>query len=161
MRVIAGDLQVVSQAGMHLLGELADRSGLTSAYSEAVPWTGERAPAHDRGRLLAQVAVMLAGGGQCVSDMGALRDQAGLFGDVASEPTIWRALNEIDDEMLVALRNGRAQARARSWASGDAPEEVILDVDSSLVEMHSENKGVRGEPLQGRLWIPSDVVFRG
>jgi hypothetical protein len=51
-RVMAGDRQVVSQVGTHLLGELADRAGLTSAYSHAVPWTGERAPGHDRGRLL-------------------------------------------------------------------------------------------------------------
>ena len=85
-----GDAQAVSLVGMHLLGELADRLGLSSAYSEAVPATGERAPVHDRGRLLAQVAVMLAGGGVCVSDMAALRDQPVLFGTVASDPTIWR-----------------------------------------------------------------------
>lgn len=80
---MAGDRQVVSQVGMHLLGDLADRAGLTSAYSSAVPWIGERAPGQDRGRLLAQVAVMLAGGGQCVADMAVLRDQADLFGEVA------------------------------------------------------------------------------
>ncbi|MDX6584623.1 MAG: hypothetical protein QOI10_3807, partial [Solirubrobacterales bacterium] len=90
--VTQGDTQAASLVGMHLLGNLADRLGLTSAYSTAVPWTGERAPGQDRGRLLAQVAVMLAGGGECVTDMAALRDQPELFGDVASSATIWRAV---------------------------------------------------------------------
>ena len=90
VQVMAGDGQVVSQVGLHLLGELSDRLGLSSAYSAAVPWSGERAPAHDRGRLLTQVAVMVAGGGECLADMGALRHQPALFGDVASAPTIWR-----------------------------------------------------------------------
>ena len=138
--VMEGDNQVASQVGLHLLAELADRSGLTSAYSAAVPWTGERAPGHDRGRLLAQVAVMLAGGGECVSDLAALRDQPALFGEVASAPTAWRALHGIDGAVLDALRRGRAQARAKVWADGAAPEEVILDVDAALVELHSANK---------------------
>ena len=149
VRVMAGDRQVVSQVGMHLLGDLADRAGLTSAYSAAVPWTGERAPGHDRGRLLAQVAVMLAGGGQCVADMAALRDQVDLFGDVASAPTIWRAVSEVDDAVLDALRRARAQARAKVWASGDAPEQVILDVDAALVEVHSENKQSAASHFKG------------
>jgi hypothetical protein len=69
------DAQVASLVGLHLLGDLADRLGMTAAFSAAIPWNGERAPGHDRGRLLAQLAVMLAGGGECVSDMAALRDQ--------------------------------------------------------------------------------------
>ncbi len=140
VQVMGGDRQVVSQVGLHLLGELADRVGLSSAYSAAVPWTGERAPGHDRGRLLSQLAVMLAGGGQCVSDMAALRDQPELFGEVASAPTIWRAVSDIDDEVLNALRGARAQARAKVWETADAGHEVVLDVDAALVEVHSEAK---------------------
>jgi hypothetical protein len=138
--VTGGDRQTVSHAGTHLLGELADRLGLTSAYSAAIPWSGERAFGHDRGRLLAQVAVMLAAGGRCVADMAALRDQPDVFGDVASAPTIWRAFDQVDDTMLDGLRAARAQARAKAWAVGVTPEEVVLDVDASLVEIHSERK---------------------
>jgi len=29
--------------GAHLLSEIADRTGLSSGYAAAVPWTGERA----------------------------------------------------------------------------------------------------------------------
>lgn len=48
--VTGGDRRTVSHAGTHLLGELADRLGLTAGYSAAVPWSGERAFGHDRGR---------------------------------------------------------------------------------------------------------------
>lgn len=138
--VTGGDRQTVSHAGTHVLGELADRVGLTAGYSAAVPWAGERAFGHDRGRLLGQVAVMLAAGGRCVADMGALRDQPDVFGEVASPATIWRAFDAIDDSVLDALRAARATARAKAWAAGGAPGEVVLDVDASLVEIHSERK---------------------
>jgi hypothetical protein len=134
---------------MHLVGELADRVGLTSAYSAAVPWRGERAPGHDRGRLLAQVAVMLAGGGECVADMAALRDQPDLFGSVASAPTIWRAVHDVDATVLDGLRRARAVARERVWRSLDVPAEVVLDVDAALVEMHSENKESAASHFKG------------
>ena len=138
--VMEGDRQVASQVGLHLLGDLADRVGLSGAYSAAVPWTGERAPGHDRGRLLAQVAVMLAGGGECVADMATLRDQPDLFGEVASAPTIWRALHDVDDAVLADLRVARAKARSKVWEAADAVDEVILDIDAALVDVHSENK---------------------
>jgi hypothetical protein len=137
---MGGDRNTVSLTGLHLLGELADRVGLTGAYSAAVPPAGERPPTHDRGRLLVQVALMLAGGGRCVADLGALRDQPGLFGEVASAPTVWRTFNRIDAAGLDALRAARAQARRAAWAAGGASEQVVLDVDASLVEIHSENK---------------------
>src|SRR5829696_8414856 len=170
---MGGDRHVVSLAGLHLVGDLADRVGLTAGYSAAVPLAGERAPAHDRGRVLVHAAVMLAGGGRCVADVAALRDQPGLFSDVASGPTIWRTLNGIDTAVLDALRAARAQARSVVWAAAGAPDQVVLDVDASLVEIHSENKqqaashfkrgygfhpmfcvlddGGRGEPLAGIL----------
>lgn len=140
LRVTGGDRQTVSHAGTHLLGELADRIGLTSGYSGAIPRAGERGFGHDRGRLLGQVAVMLAAGGRCVADMAALRDQPDVFGEVASAPTIWRTFDTIDDRVLTALRAARATARAEVWAAGAAPDEVVLDVDASLVEIHSERK---------------------
>lgn len=147
--VTQGDTQVASLAGLHLLGEIADRAGLSSAYSAAVPWAGERAPGHDRGRLLAQVAVMLAGGGECVADMAALRDQPELFGEVASAATIWRAVREVDTTVLGALRRARAQARERVWAAFGHLDEVILDLDAALVEVHSEHKEAAASHFKG------------
>jgi hypothetical protein len=138
--VTEGDHQVASQVGLHLLGELADRAGLTSAYSAAVPWAGERAPGQDRGRLLTHVAVSLAGGGVCVDDVAALRDQTDLFGEVASPATIWRAVHDIDGVVLDALRRARAEARAKVWGAFGAEAVTVLDLDAALVEVHSANK---------------------
>jgi hypothetical protein len=140
--VTGGDRQVTGHVGAHLLGDLADRLGLTSAYSAAMRWSGERAPAHDRGRLLTQVAVMLADGGRCVADMATLRDDPDLFGEVASDATTWRTFQTIDADMLTALRAARAQARAAAWKQRRRRrrDPVLLDVDASLVEIHSENK---------------------
>jgi Transposase DDE domain group 1 len=140
LRVTGGDASTAQLVGAHMLGELADRVGLAWAYSTAVAWAGERAPVHDRGRLLAQVAVMLASGGRCVADMAALRDQPALFGAVASDPTIWRTFDRIDPGVLDALRAARAEARAKVWARRRRRGPVLLDVDASLVEIHSENK---------------------
>jgi hypothetical protein len=137
LRVTVGDRQTVSLAGLHLVGEVADRLGLASALSEAV---GASRAVHDRGRLLTQVALMLAGGGRCVADMDALRDQPDVFGDVASSPTIWRTFTTFDASTLAGVRAGRAAARERAWAARSAPKTLILDVDASLVEIHSERK---------------------
>lgn len=57
-----------------------------------------------------------AGGGICISDMAAL-DQPDLFGDVASDPTIWRTFQGIDEAVLDALRRARAAARVAVWAA--------------------------------------------
>ena len=38
---------------------------------------------------------MLADGGDCLSDLAALRDQPELFGLVASTPTAWRVLERV------------------------------------------------------------------
>jgi hypothetical protein len=140
LRVTGGDASTAQLVGAHMLGELADRVGLAWAYSTAVPWAGERAPVHDRGRLLAQVAVMLASGGRCVADMAALRDQPALFGTVASDPTIWRCFDTLSGDVLDTLRAARAEARAKVWARRRRRGPVLLDVDASLVEIHSENK---------------------
>jgi choline dehydrogenase-like flavoprotein len=148
VQVMGGDGQVVSQVGLHLLGELADRLGLSSGYSGAVPWSGDRAPAHDRGRLLTQVAVMVAGGGACVADMAALRDQPDLFGDVASAPTIWRALHSIDGGVLDGLRRARGDARAKAWQTTEV-DDIVLDVDAALVEVHSANKEQAASSYKG------------
>jgi hypothetical protein len=135
--VTVGDRRVVSLAGLHLVGEVAEHVGLAVALSDAV---SSPAAVHDRGRLLTQVALMLAGGGRCVADMDALRDQPEVFGEVASSPTVWRTFTTIDERMLDAMRTARAVARARAWAARPAPKTLILDVDASLLEIHSEHK---------------------
>jgi hypothetical protein len=103
-----------------------------------------RAGAHDRGRVLRDLVVMLADGGDCVSDLAALRDQPELFGAVASTSTAWRVLERVATEAdgLARLRAARAHARARAWAVGGGPdvELLVIDADATLVLAHSDHK---------------------
>ena len=63
---------MASHAGSLLLAELADRVGLTAELSTAMAHTRRRRSAHDPGVVLAQLAVMLADGGDCLSDLAAI-----------------------------------------------------------------------------------------
>jgi hypothetical protein len=49
------------------------------------------------------LAVILADGGEAISDLAVLRDQVDVFGRVASDPTAWRVLKSID-AAAIALR---------------------------------------------------------
>ena len=81
---------------------------------------------------------MIAAGGRCLSDLKTLRDQPVLFGEVASDATVWRALHQVDDEHLTALGVVRQQACARLLTQGDEP--LVLDIDASLVAAASDDK---------------------
>jgi len=138
----AGD-GVVAHVGLHALGAFADRLGLGDALSARVPLMGERLPVHDRGKVLVQAMLMLAGGGEACADIEALRAQERLFGAVPSDSTLYRAFRQIDPTVLAGLREAMAEVRARVWARSSVTstaDRVVLDIDATLVEVHSENK---------------------
>ena len=132
---------VVGHAGAALLGELADRLGLTSALGWRAPGGRRR---HPDAVVLRDLAVMLADGGDCLSDLAVLRDQPELFGPVASTPTAWRVIERVgkDPDGLARLRAARAHGRARAWAAGAHPdvELLVVDADATLVLAHSDAK---------------------
>ena len=66
---------LVSHAGSALLAQVADKLGLTKALSLRLAGLKQRRRGHDPGRVIRDLAVMLADGGECVSDLGAVRDQ--------------------------------------------------------------------------------------
>jgi hypothetical protein len=138
---VTGDgKNVVAHAGSRLLCELADELGLTAGLSVAMAPTKRRRRGHDRGRVLVDLAVMLADGGEAISDLSVLRDQPDLFGEVASLATAWRTLEAVDDDALVRIAAARAQARARAWAAGADPGFYVIDLDGTLVNSHSEKE---------------------
>jgi hypothetical protein len=97
-----------------LLRILADRSGLTGALSAGLA-RHRRWPIHDRGRVLVDLAVMIADGGEAIGDIDVLRHQHEVFGPVASDTTVWRALNKIGAVQLRRIALARAKIRARMW----------------------------------------------
>jgi hypothetical protein len=92
--------------------------------------------------------------GEAISDLAVLRDQPELFGPVASTATAWRVLDGVDDGLLAGLRQARAVARERLWAQReDAGRKLpvssaggrdwpglVVDVDATLVDVHSEKQ---------------------
>ncbi|MGI8756285.1 MAG: transposase [Acidimicrobiales bacterium] len=115
LRVTADGTGVVGHAGSALLAGTADRIGLTRALSKAMKPIRQRASAHDPGVVLRDLAVMLADGGDCLADLGALRNQEDLFGGVASDSTAFRVINSIDAAPLERVRAAVATTRARAW----------------------------------------------
>lgn len=92
VRVEGGGRGVVSQAGAVLLVETIRKSGLDAAISAAlVPWRKPRA-VHDPGKILLDVALAIALGGDCLADVGMLRAEPAVFGPVASDPTVSRLM---------------------------------------------------------------------
>jgi hypothetical protein len=139
---------LVGHAGVVLLVELADRLGLPAPLGR---WSGREQPGrvrHRSGKVLADLAVMLADGGDCLSDLAALRDQPGLFGPVASTPTAWRVLERLaqgGERSLAGLRLARAQARRRAWQAGAWVEGLlVIDLDATVVTAHSDKQDAAG-----------------
>jgi hypothetical protein len=140
LKVTSGGKGVASHAGARLVADVADKLGLTEALSVAMAPTKQRRRGHDRGEVLVDLAVMVADGGEAISDLATLRDQPGLFGEVASNPTAWRTLEAVDDDALGRIRAARAQARAAAWAAGADPGFYVIDIDATLVNSHSEKE---------------------
>jgi Transposase DDE domain group 1 len=145
---------VVSHAGTRLLADVADAVGVPAGFADALAGLRERRSGHDPGRVLTDVAVMLADGGEAISDLAVLRDQPEMFGAVASTASAWRVLDGVDETALARVRDARAAARERAWrlcaqagrgipastAGGRSWPGLVLDVDATLVECHSEKE---------------------
>jgi hypothetical protein len=103
--------------------------------------------------VLRELVVMLADGGDCVSDLASRRNQPELFGQVCSTPTAWRVLAEelaADPHGIAGLWSALARVRERAWALGAAPAgPVLLDLDATLVEAHSDKQGAAPTYKQG------------
>ena len=64
IKVESGGKGVVAHVGLHALGSVADALGLGAALSSRLDYTNGRAPLHDRGKVIVQMALVLAGGGE-------------------------------------------------------------------------------------------------
>ena len=95
---------------------------------------------------------MLAGGGGACSDIEHLRAQPVLFGRVASDSTLYRTLRGLGPEVVQSLLAAVASVRGAVWERrGDTAGSagVVLDIDSTLVEVHSENKAGAAAHFKG------------
>ena len=145
VKVSADGRGVVSHAGMGLLRELADLTGLSAQVTEVLadtykgPWT------YAPGAVFADLAAAVADGADCIDGIGQLcGDREHAFGAKASTTTMWRLVDQrIDAAHLPKVRGARAAARAAAWAAGAAPPAgapLYIDIDATLVIDHSDNK---------------------
>ena len=112
-----------------------------------LPWRKPRA-VHDPGKILLDVALAVALGGDCLADVAVLRAEPAVFGPVASDPTVSRLVGTLasgGQRVLAALRTDRAEVREHVWrlagdAAPDADGQVIVDIDGVLVLAHSEKQ---------------------
>jgi hypothetical protein len=149
---------VTGQAGTHLLGRIAGRFGISTGLSAAMAGTTKRSSAHDRGTVLTQLALTIAAGGRCVSDLKTLRDQPRLFGEVASDVTAWRVVHQVDDDRRGAVTAAR-QAACRHLLEEADLDEVVLDVDATLLHLDSEGKQHAGATFKGGFGFAPMLCF--
>jgi hypothetical protein len=154
---VRGD-DVVGHAGSAIPRMLADNLGLTSGLSSVL---SRPEVTHDRGAVLRDVAVSIAGGAQNLAGTAVLRDQRRLFGAVASVPTMWRSLGEIDQQGIVDVTGVRNKVRQRVWEAiaalhggsipaswtcyGDLGAVVVVRIDASLIQSHSDKQCAAGD----------------
>ena len=162
-----------------LLVATAGKVGLDRELSAALlPWRKQWAVL-DPGKILLDLAISVAIGGDCLADISLLRAEPAVFGRVASDPTVSRlidALAATPQAALAAINKARALVRERVWklAGADAPDHqvskdrpLIIDLDATLITAHSEKEqaaptfqaGLRlssarlvGGPRPGRHW---------
>ena len=147
--------------GLHAPGALADQLGLGTSLSSRIAPRGERMPLHDRGKVLVQMALVLAGGGESCADIEHLRAQAEMFGSVPSDSTVFRTLHEFNAEQRSELSEASAEVRAKVWKKLDQrrKDPVILDFDASLVDVHSELKEQTAPNYKGGFGFHPLFVF--
>lgn len=150
--------QVVSQAGGVLLVETVRAAGLDVALRAGLaPWRRPLA-VHDPAKIVCDLAVALGLGGDCLADVALLRAEPGVYGRVASDPTVSRTIDALAADasaVLAAIDASRAAARERVWelagehapnAGVDAdrgrgrPAPLVVDLDATLVTAHSDKE---------------------
>lgn len=125
VRVEGDGREVVSQAGGVLLVETARQTGLEKAISAALsPWRKARA-VHDPGKVLLDIALAVALGGDCLADIAMLRAESCVFGPVASDPTVSRVIDTPACAGPRALAAIRALGPKSARMSGGWPERTL------------------------------------
>lgn len=107
----------VGQAGGVLLTQAVAVTGLGAALSSALSSWRKPLAIHDPAKVVLDLAVTLALGGDCLADVAVLRAEPGLYGLVASDPTVSRTIAGLAlgaPAALTAINTARAAARAQA-----------------------------------------------
>jgi hypothetical protein len=134
------------------LVETVHSSGLDRALSAGLARWRRPHAVHDPAKVLTDLVIALALGGDCLADVALLRAEPGVFGPVASDPTVSRTIDVLAGDVtaaLAAIDTARAAARARVWAlagahapdaTASAAAPLVVDLDATLVTAHSDKE---------------------
>ena len=155
---------VVSHAGVGMLRELADLTGLSAQVTAALADTYRGPWIYEPGAVFADLAAAVADGADCIDGVGQrCGDREHVFGPAASTTTMWRLVDaRVDAAHLPGIRAARTGARAAAWAAGAAPaagEWLHLDVDATITIDHSDNKENAGATWKKTWGHHSLLVF--
>lgn len=155
VRVEAAGSKAVGQAGGVLLTRTVNLAGLGGLLSVGLARWRKPFAVHDPGKIIADLAISLALGGDCLADVALIRTEPGVYGRVASDPTISRLIARLAKDAGPALRAihaARAEARRQAWllAGAHAPDHgaspadpLVIDVDATLVTAHSDKEDAK------------------
>jgi Transposase DDE domain group 1 len=150
LEVTADGRGMTGRAGLGLLARTANRIGLTRALSDAVggcrSWRD-----HDPGKVVRDMVLTLADGGDALRHLKVLSGQVELFGSVASASTANRTLVALGDDELVCerLAHARRQARQWVWDAGGAPPVVTA---AKAADAQDGDAGTGEDDEDGRDW---------
>ncbi len=139
IRVRFDDDNAVADAGLLVTGTLLDRLGLEQATDGLVS-VGYRP-----GRKLSTLVSSLVAGGTCIDDVDALRagSTARILGhDTVAATTVGHWLRQVTFGHVKQLDKVAETMLGRAWAAGAGPADgtLIIDVDSTIVEVHGKKK---------------------
>ncbi len=159
--VESGPVAAVGLAGGVLLAETVRATGLAEGLCRALaPWRKDGA-VHDPGKIITDLALSVALGGGCLSDLGLARCEPTVFGKVASIPTACRLVGTLAGDIGAvedAITKARAQARKLAWALAgrraptagvDEQRPLVVDIDATVIGVHSEKEGAAGTFKRG------------
>ncbi|GAA4757414.1 hypothetical protein GCM10023217_32020 [Gordonia alkaliphila] len=152
---------LVSHAGTVLLTRTVEVSSLAAELPTALePWRTPLAT-HDPGKIIADLAVALVAGGDCLAGIATVRERPDTFGHVASDPTVSRLISTLAKspiQTLSAIAAARAATRARVWSLAgttapnhaiSAKKPLVIDLDATLVTAHSDKQSAAGNHKGG------------
>jgi len=118
------------------LVETVGVAGLDQALSTALARWRKPTAIHDPGKVITDLAIALALGGDCLADIALLRAEPAVFGAVASDPTVSRTIDALAADAkraLAAIDTARTAARATWRLAGEHAPDHGIDADRPLL----------------------------
>jgi hypothetical protein len=138
------DQHAVASAGLLLAATLAERLGIEHATDQLVD-LGDRTGAARPGRKLLTLVHAMVAGGDCIDDVELLRcgSTASVLGHrVMAASTVGTWLRSFTFGNVRQLDKVTGELLTRAWAAGAGPGDgpLMVDVDSTICEVHGYHK---------------------